>query len=107
MGALAKFERALISERSKAGMQATRKRGKHLGRPAKLNQKQINHAAGMVREGRETVSGMAGLFKVDRTTLHRALKRKNQQVVTVVPTWSDFIEFIEVLNLYSIWYFYS
>ncbi|WP_407938236.1 recombinase family protein [Nitrosospira briensis] len=29
MGALAEFERALISERSKAGMQAARKRGKH------------------------------------------------------------------------------
>ncbi|SHL63839.1 Site-specific DNA recombinase [Nitrosospira sp. Nsp11] len=76
MGALAEFERALISERSKAGMQAARKRGKHLGRPVKLNQEQINHAAGMVKEGRETVSGMAELLKVDRTTLHRALKRK-------------------------------
>ncbi|SEP44071.1 recombinase family protein [Nitrosovibrio sp. Nv6] len=76
MGALAEFERALISERSKAGMQAARKRGKHLGRPVKLNREQINHAAGMVKEGRETVSGMAELLKVDRTTLHRALKRK-------------------------------
>lgn len=75
-GALAEFERALISERSKAGMQAARKRGKHLGRPAKLNREQIDHAAKMVREERETVSGMAELLKVDRTTLHRALKRK-------------------------------
>ncbi|SOD41833.1 recombinase family protein [Nitrosovibrio sp. Nv4] len=76
MGALAEFERVLISERSKAGMQAARKRGKHLGRPVKLSQEQINHAAGMVKEERETVSGMAELLKVDRTTLHRALKRK-------------------------------
>ncbi|MGH8436784.1 MAG: helix-turn-helix domain-containing protein [Pseudomonas sp.] len=57
-------------------MQAARKRGKHLGRPTKLNREQINHAAEMVREGKETVSGMAGLLKVARTTLHRALKRK-------------------------------
>ncbi|BCT66845.1 recombinase family protein [Nitrosospira sp. NRS527] len=76
LGALAEFERALISERSKAGMRAARKRGKHLGRPVKLSQEQISHAAGMIREERETVSGMAGLLKVDRTTLHRALKRK-------------------------------
>jgi DNA invertase Pin-like site-specific DNA recombinase len=76
VGALAEFERALISERSRAGMQAARKRGKHVGRPVKLNREQINHAAGMVKEGRETVSGMAELLKVDRTTLHRALKRK-------------------------------
>ncbi len=45
MGALAEFERSLISERSKAGMQAARRRGKHIGRPHKLNREQINHAA--------------------------------------------------------------
>ncbi|BCT69564.1 recombinase family protein [Nitrosospira sp. NRS527] len=78
MGALAEFERALISERSRAGMQAARKRGKHLGRPVKLNREQINHAVKMVGEGQETVSGMAELLKVDRTTLHRALKRKTK-----------------------------
>jgi len=56
-------------------MRAARQRGKHLGRPAKLNREQVDHAAKMVREERETVSGMAGLLKVDHTTLHRALKR--------------------------------
>ena len=76
MGALAEFERSLISERSKAGMQAARRRGKHLGRPHKLSREQINHAVQMIREGRETVSGMAGLLSVDRTTLYRALNRK-------------------------------
>ena len=76
MGALAEFERSLISERSKAGMQAARRRGKHLGRPHKLSREQINHAAQMIQEGRETVSGMAGLLSVDRTTLYRALNRK-------------------------------
>ena len=75
MASLAEFERFLISERSKAGMQAVRKRGKHLGRPAKLNREQISHAAKMIEAGHETVSGMAGLLKVDRGTLHRALKR--------------------------------
>jgi DNA invertase Pin-like site-specific DNA recombinase len=77
MGALAEFERSLISERSKAGMQAARRRGKHIGRPHKLNREQVSHAAQMIQEGRETVSGMAGLLNVDRTTLYRALSRKN------------------------------
>jgi DNA invertase Pin-like site-specific DNA recombinase len=77
MGALAEFERSLISERSKAGMQAARRRGKHIGRPHKLSREQISHAAQMIQEGRETVSGMAGLLSVDRTTLYRALIRKN------------------------------
>ncbi|WP_441711623.1 recombinase family protein [Hyphomicrobium sp. 2TAF46] len=36
LGALAEFERSLISERTKAGMAAARARGTRLGRPAKL-----------------------------------------------------------------------
>lgn len=75
MGALAEFERALIAERSQAGMQAARRRGKHLGRPRKLTREQVAHAAHMVQDGTETVSGMASLYGVDRVTLHRALKR--------------------------------
>jgi DNA invertase Pin-like site-specific DNA recombinase len=35
MAALAEFERALISERTKAGMQAAKARGVHVGRPRK------------------------------------------------------------------------
>lgn len=35
MGALAEFERALISERTRAGMNAARARGVHVGRPLK------------------------------------------------------------------------
>ena len=36
MGALAEFERALISERTRAGMAAARARGRSIGRPPKL-----------------------------------------------------------------------
>lgn len=75
MGALAEFERTLIAERARAGMQAARRRGKHLGRPPKLTREQVAHAAHMVEDGIETVSGMAGLYGVNRVTLHRALKR--------------------------------
>lgn len=35
MGALAEFERSLISERTKAGLAAARARGRHPGRPRK------------------------------------------------------------------------
>lgn len=41
LGALAEFERALISERTKAGMAAARARGTTLGRPTKLSKGQI------------------------------------------------------------------
>jgi DNA invertase Pin-like site-specific DNA recombinase len=94
MGALAAFERALIAERSQAGMQAARRRGKYLGRPRKLTRAQVTHAARMVQDGTETVSGMAALYGVDRVTLHRALKRVAASAVLCdsgarFPPWWD------------------
>ena len=94
MGALAAFARALIAERSQAGMQAARRRGKYLGRPHKLTRVQVIHAARMVQDGTETVSGMAALYGVDRVTLHRALKRAAASAVLCdsgarFPPWWD------------------
>ena len=43
MAGVAEFERSLISERVKAGMNAARKRGKHVGRPA-LDEKKKSQA---------------------------------------------------------------
>ncbi len=43
-GALAEFERELIRERTRAGLQAARSRGKLGGRPKKLSNKQIEMA---------------------------------------------------------------
>ena len=73
-GALSEFERSLIIERTNAGLQAAKKRGKRLGRPPLLSKAQINHADNMIRSGQETSSGMAALYGVERTTLYRALK---------------------------------
>lgn len=73
-GALSEFERSLIIERTNAGLQAAKKRGKRLGRPKRLTQHQIDRAGEMIRSGQETSSGMAALYGVDRTTLYRALR---------------------------------
>jgi LysR substrate binding domain/Resolvase, N terminal domain len=43
VGTMAEFERNVISERTKAGMAAAR-RGRHLGRPAKLPPDQLDYA---------------------------------------------------------------
>lgn len=37
IGAMAEFERALISERTRAGMTTARKRGQHVGRPSSID----------------------------------------------------------------------
>lgn len=75
MGALAEFERALIGERTKAGMQAAKRRGKAVGRPRKLTAHQLDHARALLTTGKETRAGVAELFGVDVATLRRALKK--------------------------------
>ncbi|UWQ09688.1 recombinase family protein [Aliiroseovarius crassostreae] len=75
MGALAEFERDLIQERTKAGLQAAKKRGKRLGRPPALSSAQVAHAKRAIEAKRETVSGMAEILGVNRSTLQRAVKR--------------------------------
>jgi len=77
MGALAEFERDLIIERTRAGMASARARGRHLGRPVKLTIAQLCKAEDEIDAGRETVASMATLFAVDRSTLWRALRKRN------------------------------
>ncbi len=73
MGALAEFERGLIAERTRAGMKAAKRRGKHVGRPPKLSRQQILHARELITSGKESRNSVAELFKVDVKTLRRAL----------------------------------
>jgi DNA invertase Pin-like site-specific DNA recombinase len=75
MGALAQFERRLNAERSRAGIEAARRRGKHLGRKSKLTPEQIAHARTAIKSGEQSVTSMAKILRVHRITLHYALKR--------------------------------
>lgn len=79
MGALAEFERSLISERTKAGMRSARNRGKHICRPRKLTTAQISHARDMIETGKQTRAGMANLYGVDPATFWRALRETRMQ----------------------------
>lgn len=79
MGALAEFERDLIQERTKAGLRAAKLRGKRLGRPPVLSAAQIAHAKIVIETKRETVSGMAEILGVNRSTLQRALTREMKE----------------------------
>jgi DNA invertase Pin-like site-specific DNA recombinase len=72
LGAVAEFERDLISERTKAGLEAARKRGAKIGRP----RRELDlEAAGKMLDIGETVSEIARKFGVPRTTLGEALRR--------------------------------
>jgi len=76
MGALAEFERALIVERTRAGMTSARKRGRHLGRPRVLSGAQLDKAREEIAGDRETTASMASLLGVSRSTLWRALRNR-------------------------------
>ena len=52
LGAMAEFERGLISERTKVGLGAARKRGRVPGRPLKLSAHQLSHPCPPARFGR-------------------------------------------------------
>lgn len=75
--AFAELERNLISERTRAGMEAAKKRGKHVGRPYALSPEQIatirkklNH------DPYTTIAGLAREMGVCTHTITRALQRE-------------------------------
>lgn len=47
--AMAEFERELILERTRAGMTAAKKRGRHVGRPRKLTPERLDHARTLIK----------------------------------------------------------
>jgi DNA invertase Pin-like site-specific DNA recombinase len=71
MGALAEFERDLIRERTKAGMKAAKKRGKHVGRPKALSPAQVQHMRELLAAGK-TQREVAELLGVSANTVGRA-----------------------------------
>jgi DNA invertase Pin-like site-specific DNA recombinase len=73
MGALAEFERDLIRERTRAGMKAAKKRGKHVGRPKALSPAQVQHARELLASGK-TQREVAELLGVSANTIGRNLR---------------------------------
>jgi DNA invertase Pin-like site-specific DNA recombinase len=73
IGLLAELERSLISERTRAGVKAAKRRGVKFGRKPKLTLQQLDHARELIDEGDRDRQKIADLFKVSRTTLYRAL----------------------------------
>lgn len=73
IGSIAQFERRLISERTKAGLDAARARGRKGGRRAKLTPADINKAKAMLSDPKITKSEVAEHFKVSRPTLNKWL----------------------------------
>ncbi|KAB0566155.1 recombinase family protein [Brucella pituitosa] len=77
MGALAEFERTLISERTRAGMDAARLRGIHVGRRPSLGPSDVIAAQHALATG-EHAETVAQRFSVTSRTLRRHLKNMSK-----------------------------
>jgi DNA invertase Pin-like site-specific DNA recombinase len=73
-GALAEFERDLIKERTNAGLQAARGRGRKGGRPQVLTEKKVAIARALYADKHNTINDICNTLNIGRTTLYRYLK---------------------------------
>jgi len=69
---IAQFERERISERTKEGLQAARKRGRVGGRPPALTADQKVEVRRMRDEEGRAIKAIARLFEISETTVRRA-----------------------------------
>ena len=73
-GALAEFERALIRERTQAGLQAARARGRKGGRPKRLDASRRAQVIELYRARQHTVAEICALVGISRATMYAYVK---------------------------------
>jgi DNA invertase Pin-like site-specific DNA recombinase len=73
VGAFAEFERAMIRDRTSAGLAQARAEGRIGGRRAKLTRSQCEDVVENVTSGRKTAAQMARLYNVSEPTISRIL----------------------------------
>lgn len=70
-GALAEFERNLIKERTQAGLQAVRARGRKGGRPKSLNQDKQALSVKLYDEKKHTIAQICQMMGISKPTLYK------------------------------------
>ncbi len=73
VGSFAEFERAMIRERTSAGLAEARAAGRIGGRRAKLTPRQRTDVVENVLSGRKSAAEMARLYKVSEATISRTV----------------------------------
>jgi DNA invertase Pin-like site-specific DNA recombinase len=75
VGAFAEFERAMLRERTKAGLDSARREGRIGGRRPKLTPIQRKEVIQLITKGRKTAADAARLFDVHPATISRLVSQ--------------------------------
>lgn len=76
LAVFAEFERENIRERTKAGMEAARRRGKQIGRPKALSPAQVRACARRIAKGKDRLADLSIEMGVSQRTITRALAER-------------------------------
>ena len=82
IAAMAEYERSRLSERTKQGLEAARRRGQRLGRPPKLTKGQVLSAMQKIAAGEASIAELAALNSVHPWTLTRSIRRLEASIKT-------------------------
>jgi DNA invertase Pin-like site-specific DNA recombinase len=79
MAAMAQYQRDVISENTKAGLEASKARGRSGGRPAKLDDKAIAEIRVLRASPDVSMASIAKRYGVSKPTLYNALERASKK----------------------------
>ena len=74
-GALSEFERNLIKERTRAGLEAARSRGRQGGRPEKLTSEQKELVKTLYANKSYSIQAICKMVGVGKTTLYKYINQ--------------------------------
>ncbi|MEB4816091.1 recombinase family protein [Bacillus toyonensis] len=79
IGAVAEWERELLKEKQKAGLDIAKKKGVQLGRPRKYGRKHegMDYAIKLYEEGDHTIRKICNITQVSRSALYREINKRN------------------------------
>ncbi len=79
IAAMAEYERSRLSERTKQGLEAARRRGQRLGRPPKMTNAQVISAMQKIAAREATIQEIAALNGIHPWTLTRSIRRYEEK----------------------------
>lgn len=79
---LAEFERDLIRERTQAGLNAARARGRLGGRPPVMDEKKLSMAKVLLNDSNNSIKDVCETLSVSKATLYRYLKKSKESEIS-------------------------